>query len=237
MKTSILICSLALSGFAIAEFETWTSSDGRSAELELKKVTVENGEKVGQFRMGNGKPVRIPASKLTQEDAKRLDAWIEPEGGTPDIVPKPSVFDKELDGKLIKLDGKSLKKIKEFKKPTKYYLFYYTASWCGPCQKFTPSLVDFYNKNKNDEFEIGLISSDNSEDAMEGYAQQKEMPWPHLKLREVDDFKKQFSHPGGGIPNLVLTDLEGNLLKTSYEGKDYKGPNVVMNHLGGLLKN
>ena len=236
MKTTILLCSLALGGFAFAEFETWTSSDGRSAELELKKVTVENGEKVGQFRMGNGKPVAIPASKLTAEDAKRLDGWKEPEGGAADIVAKPSVFDEALDGNLLVLDGKSLKKLKEFKKPTKYYLFYYTASWCPPCQKFTPSLVEFYNKNKSDEFEVILVTSDNNEDAMEGYAQQKKMPWPHLELRDAEKFKKEFSHPGGGIPNLVLTDLDGNLIKTSYEGKSYVGPSVPMNHLGTLLK-
>ena len=46
----------------------------------------------------------------------------------------------------------------------------------------------------------------------------------------------EFKMRGGGIPNLVLTDLEGNLIKTSYEGKKYVGPTVVMNHLESLLK-
>ena len=127
---------------------------------------------------------------------------------------------------------------KDVVKPSKYYLFYYSASWCGPCHKFTPSLVDFYNKNKpgNNEFELILVTSDSSDDDMDQYAAEFKMPWPHLKLSKVEKFKKEFNHPGTGIPNLVLTDTQGKLLKTSYEGATYVGPAVVMNYLGTLLK-
>ena len=68
------------------------------------------------------------------------------------------------------------------------------------------------------------------------YAVGKQMQWPHLKLSKVSKFKKEFKHPGTGIPNLVLTDLEGNLIKTSYVDGNYVGPTVVMDHLEGLLK-
>jgi len=187
--------------------------------------------------MRNGKTISLKAADLSEADAKRLDEW-KPAADATAAAAKPSVFDEVLDGNLVKLEGKSLKKYELTKKPTKYYLFYYTASWCGPCQKFTPTLVEFYDKNKpaSDAFEIVLISSDQEEDAMEGYAVEKKMNWPQLKLSKVEKFKKEFKHPGGGIPNLVLTDLEGNIIKSSYEGADYKGPHVVMNHLGTLLK-
>jgi hypothetical protein len=98
--------------------------------------------------------------------------------------------------------------------------------------------VDYYNKHKpgNDDFELILVTSDSDEAAMEEYAQQKQMPWPQLKLSRVERFKKEFKHPGRGIPNLVLTDIEGKLIKTSYEGENYVGPAVVMNHLATLLE-
>ena len=212
MKTSILLCSLALSGFAFAEFETWTSSDGRSAELELKKVTEVDGEKTGEFKLRNGKIVKIPASGLTEEDAKRLSEWKSPEEIAAAEAAPASVFDEILDGNLVRLEGKSLKKVAEAPKPEKLYVFYYTASWCGPCQQFTPSLVEFYNKHKNDNFEIVLITSDRDEDSMEGYAMQKEMPWPQLKLKKASDFKEEFNHGVTGIPSVIVCKLDGTKL-------------------------
>ncbi|RYD49100.1 MAG: redoxin domain-containing protein [Verrucomicrobiaceae bacterium] len=237
MKKTILL-SILMTGVSFAGFEKWTNKDGKPAELELVKVTETAGVKTGEFKMRNGKTISLKATDLAEADAKRLDEWKTATAGEAAVAAAPSVFDKVLDGNLVKLSGKSLKKFELTQKPTKYYLFYYTASWCGPCQKFTPSLVEFYDKNKpnNDTFEVVLVTSDSDEKDMEEYAVEKKMNWPQVKLSKADKFKKEFKHPGSGIPNLVLTDLEGNILKSSYEGADYKGPNVVMNHLGTLLK-
>ena len=237
IPTSILF-GIALAGIAHAEFRTWTRGDGKTAELDLVSVSESGGEKSGEFKMRNGRLVTFKASALAVADAKILADW-KPAAASPgEQQAKTSVYDKILDGNLIKLSGKSLKSCKDATKPTKYYLFYYTASWCGPCHKFTPSLVDFYNKYKKDsgEFELILVTSDSDEDAMEKYAEEMKMPWPQLKLSRADKFKKEFQHPGTGIPNLVLTDTEGKLLKTSYEGENYVGPTVVMNHLATLLE-
>mgnify|MGYP000373120689 CR=1 FL=1 len=97
---------------------------------------------------------------------------------------------------------------------SKYYIFYYTASWCGPCQAFTPSLVEFYNEAKpnNNNFELVLISSDQEEDAMEEYAAKKNMPWPQLELSKVEKFSKKFDHGVTGIPSVVVCDLEGKIV-------------------------
>jgi len=212
MKTCLLI-SLAATGLALADFETWTNSEGRTADLDLIKVTEVDGEKVGEFRMRNGRTTTLKSSQLSEEDAKRLAEWTESEAAPDEAgAPKESTFDKILEGNLVKLDGRSLKRCKDATKPTKYYVFYYTASWCGPCQQFTPSLVEFYNENKNDKFEIVLISSDSDEDAMEEYAKNKEMPWPQLKLRKVEDFKKDFKHGVTGIPSVIVCELDGKVL-------------------------
>lgn len=230
---SILLILLSLAGVAQAEFRKWTNRDQKVAELELLSVSDVSGEKVGLFRMRNLTRVSLPASSLIEDDAKILNAWKPvPKAG----AAKPSVFDAQLDGNLLVLDGESLKPLERLEKPTKYYLFYYTASWCGPCQRFTPSLVEFYSKKKSNEFEVVLISSDRDEKAMEGYAVSKKMPWPHLKLPKIPAFRQEFQHPGGGIPNLVLCDLQGKIIKGSYDGGQYIGPHPVMAHLETLLK-
>lgn len=236
MKISLhLLLGYLLVVSAHAEFRTWTRSDGKTAELDLIKVSETAGEKTGEFKMRSGTSVNLVSSSLIAADAKLLADW------KPAVTPEaavPSVFDKFLDNDLVRLSGKSLKACKDATKPTKYYLFYYTASWCGPCHKFTPSLVEFYNKYKpaNDKFELVLITCDDSDKDMEGYAKEMQMPWPQLKLSKTERFKKEFNHPGSGIPNLVLTDTSGEILKTSYEGANYVGPTVVMNHLATLLK-
>ena len=239
---TIAICGL-LAGNSFAKFESWTNRAGKSADLELVKVIDKDGEKAGEFMMRNGTTVTLKESDLSAADAPRLLEWKPSADGKSAEIPSesasmPSVFDKYLEGNLLKLSGKSLKRYSEPVHPAKYYLFYYTASWCGPCQKFTPSLVEFYDANKpgNNDFELVLVSSDSDEDAMEEYAVDKQMQWPQLKMSKVDRFKKEFKHPGGGIPNLVLTDTQGKILKASYEGKEYKGPTVVMNYLAELLK-
>ncbi len=124
-------------------------------------------------------------------------------------------FDEILDGNLVKLDGKSLKRHSLGSKPAKYYVFYYTASWCGPCQAYSPTLVEFYNKNKNANFEVVLITSDSDEGDMEKYAKDKKMPWPQLKMSRVEKFEKQFDHKVSGIPSVITCDLEGNIVSRS----------------------
>ena len=212
MKTTILL-SLVLAGIASAGFEKWTNKDGRTADLELIKVTGEEGAKVGEFKMRNGKTINIKSGDLSVEAAEKLGAWTAPApAAATKTEAEPSVFDKALSGQLVKLTGKSMKKFEMVQPPKKYYVFYYTASWCGPCQQFTPSLVKFYEKNKNENFELVLITSDQDEASMEEYAKEKKMPWPQLKLRKAQDFKQEFQHGVTGIPSLIVCDTKGQML-------------------------
>ena len=132
-------------------------------------------------------------------------------------------------------------KLTGFEEPSKYYLFYKTASWCPPCRKFTPYLVSFYNEYKakyGNQFEIILLTSDTSYEAMERYAKGKKMGWPHLAPEFVSEFNNQFRFPGSGIPNLILTDTSGKILKTSYTNSgQYLGPVAPMKELQKLLDN
>jgi nucleoredoxin len=213
MNTTLsLTIALALILPLSAATETWTNKAGKTAQLELLEVTGEGDAMSGVFKMQNGTQVTLKAADLSEADAKRLAEW-KPAPAAPAAPPaKPSVFDKMLDGNLLILDGKRLKKHEPVSKPTQYYVFYYTASWCPPCQAFSPSLVEFYNKNKNDKFELVLITSDRSEDAMEGYAAEKKMPWPQLKQSDAPSFKEKHDHGVKGIPSVIVCNLEGEII-------------------------
>lgn len=150
-----------------------------------------------------------------------------------------SVYTPYLEGKIQVLKDGKMVPSEHFKEPSKYYLFYKTASWCPPCQRFTPKLVEFYKQQKaiyGDAFEIILLSSDHSHTDMERYAKKRNMTWPHLELERVKDFALQFPFPGRGIPNTILTDATGAILSTSYtpEGQ-YLGPHTPVRVLQTLL--
>ncbi len=223
MKTTFLVSALFTS-FCLGAFEDWTSKDGRTAQFDLIKTSGEGDSLAGEFRMKNGKTVSIKAVDLDEGSATKLKAAAEATKVADAPAATPSVFDSVLSGNLLRLDGKKLGKCKDATTPTKYYIFYYTASWCGPCQAFTPSLVTFYNETKtgNTNFELVLITSDQDEDNMEQYAVAKKMPWPQLELKEVNKFEKKFNHGVTGIPSVVVCDLEGNIVAKTTDLNEIK---------------
>ncbi|MFT5905019.1 MAG: thiol-disulfide isomerase/thioredoxin [Cryomorphaceae bacterium] len=119
------------------------------------------------------------------------------------------------------VDGKAV-----MEKP--YVLFYWSAHWCGPCRKFTPQLVEFYNTHGGGEkFEVILVSSDRSEEAMKDYMIKEKMPWYAIDYtKKKNAGLKKFC--GRGIPNIMLIDRKGNQLA--------RGRATVITKMKELLK-
>jgi thiol-disulfide isomerase/thioredoxin len=148
------------------------------------------------------------------------------QAGASVIAKKTYPFMANSRGKLLK--DKSIAK-KEF------ILLYFSASWCGPCKRFTPKLVDFYNKNKSkDNFEVIFVSSDNSEKEMLKYMSKAKMPWPGIKYKYIKKSTLK-TYGGKGIPCLALFDKKGKLVSHSYVKGQYVGPDQVLEDLGAIL--
>lgn len=222
MKTPIVLSMLfALPILSQAEFEAWTNKDGKTTELELIGKIQKDGQLAGKFRMRDGRVTTVLATEFDTAGKIQIgvapDAPAETSAGTTaarSASATPSAFDKILDGNLVKLSGDSVQKADGVAKPSKYYVFYYSASWCGPCQAYTPRLVALYNKIKpgNDTFELVFISNDENERSQEAYMKSKKMPWPALKFSQVKTFEKEFDHGVQGIPSVIICDLEGKIV-------------------------
>lgn len=119
----------------------------------------------------------------------------------------------------------------------KLIAFYFSAHWCAPCRKFTPQLVEYYNRvaPQHPEFEIVFYSFDKSAAEMEAYMRVANMPWPAIDYQKLAEKKMLTTNAGDGIPSLVLVDSSGKIISSSYAGKQYLGPAKVLADLDAIF--
>jgi nucleoredoxin len=118
----------------------------------------------------------------------------------------------------------------------KIFAIYYSASWCVPCQHFTPLLVDFYQQFEpgHPEFEIVLVSADHSAEDMQKYMQADGMPFPALSFDLKEKTPEMTKYAGDAIPDLVLINGAGGVVSDTYVNKQYVGPRHVLEDLAKL---
>jgi nucleoredoxin len=119
----------------------------------------------------------------------------------------------------------------------KLIAFYFSAHWCAPCRKFTPQLVDYYNRvaAQHPEFEIVFYSFDKSPFAFETYMREANMPWPAIDYAKVKGKEAIAKNAGEGIPSLVLVDSAGNVISSSHSGSQNLGPQKVLADLDAIF--
>ncbi len=119
----------------------------------------------------------------------------------------------------------------------KLIAFYFSAEWCAPCRKFTPQLVDYYNRvaPQHPEFEVVFYSRDKSPYAMDKYMRDDNMPWPAIDFAKLKEKEVLTKNAGDGIPSLVLVDSTGRMISSSHDGSKYLGPEKVLADLDAIF--
>lgn len=118
-------------------------------------------------------------------------------------------------GKLLskggKKDGtKDEKDTSEALAAADYVGIYFSASWCGPCHRFTPLLATFYDKMREaavegKRFEVVFVSSDRDQESFEKYYE--DMPWCAVDFKHRDvkgNLSSKFNV--SGIPTFVIVN-------------------------------
>jgi peroxiredoxin len=100
----------------------------------------------------------------------------------------------------------------------KILLIDFWASWCGPCRRENPNVVQLYNDYKDKGFEIIGVSFDESRAKWIDAIHQDQLEWPH-----VSDLKGWSSAAGklyavNAIPATVLLDREGKIIAKGLRG-------------------
>ncbi|KAE9614442.1 putative protein-disulfide reductase [Lupinus albus] len=89
---------------------------------------------------------------------------------------------------------------------------YFSASWCGPCQHFTPFLVEVYNElAPKGEFEVIFVSADEDDESFKAYF--SKMPWLAIPFFDSDARKNLDElFDVKGIPQLVILNESGKVV-------------------------
>jgi nucleoredoxin len=157
--------------------------------------------------------------------------------GVPSVA-GPNVIYTAVKGDLVSWQTGALARFDDEKlRNKKLIALYFSAHWCGPCRKFTPDLVSYYNRvaPQHPEFDIIFVSSDRSQFGMEEYMRDTKMPWPAIDFQKIPNKGEIMKYAGRGIPCLVLIDATGKVVSNSYDGPNYLGPQKVLSDLDGIF--
>jgi nucleoredoxin len=227
-----------------AAVETWITPSGTPMQAECLGI---KGDYV-VFKKTDGNRVLLPFAKLTPGDqAKASGIAFKAPTNTFAVaqakVPSASESSKiatALRGKLVGLNGRAVREVgADQLAGTQVYAVYFSASWCGPCRRFTPELVAAYPKIKaaHPEFEVIFVSSDEDEDSMKHYMVDDHMPWVGLRFSEIRTNATLARYQQPGIPNLVFIDGDGRIISKSYNDRgEYDGPYKVLDDIRRYFK-
>ncbi len=119
-------------------------------------------------------------------------------------------------------------------KQTHYLALYHGASWCPPCQAFSPTLAEFYRTADKSKFQLVMINYDRTRGAMIAYMLQHKMDFPAVQVGDAGAWGKS---TGDGIPNLIIVDAgTGQIVASSFDGSEYLGPQAPLERLKSLIR-
>ena len=111
-----------------------------------------------------------------------------------------------------------------------YYIYLYSASWCGYCQQCMPIAVAEYNKMKSSrKVEMILICGDQTEAAAKEYIKSKKCKAPTIMFSELQATGFQ-GLPGCGMPGYPAISVVD---KTGKQIKNVVGATAVKEVLSG----
>jgi thiol-disulfide isomerase/thioredoxin len=101
----------------------------------------------------------------------------------------------------------------------KVVLLDFWASWCGPCRKENPNVVNMYQKYKDKGFTVVSVSLDNDKQKWLNAIENDKLSWPnHVSDLGGWNSKVPKKYGVSSIPLTVLIDRDGKIIDTNLRG-------------------
>ncbi len=97
-------------------------------------------------------------------------------------------------------------------KEADYYIYLYSAGWCGPCRRIMPEIVRYYRDtlSKDKRIEIVLIDVDRTEKEARDYIAHYNADFPAILGGTPEIDKLPGSYAVRSIPHCIAVDKNGN---------------------------
>ena len=102
----------------------------------------------------------------------------------------------------------------------KYVLLDFWASWCGPCMREVPYLLETYKQYHDKGFEIYGVSFDRDAEAWKSAVENKGMNWIHVSDVNYFDNQAATDYAIRSIPSNFLIGPDGTIVAVNLRGEE-----------------
>ncbi|MCD8178019.1 MAG: AhpC/TSA family protein [Tannerellaceae bacterium] len=101
-----------------------------------------------------------------------------------------------------------------------YVLLDFWASWCGPCRRENPNVVEAYKKYHSKGFDVFGVSLDRAKDPWVEAIDKDNLTWTHVSDLKFWDSAPAKLYGVRAIPANFLIDPQGNIVAKNLTGED-----------------
>lgn len=154
---------------------------------------------------------QIPAQYENDETIIRIKGNVEKMKAT-------AAGQKFTDFEMQTPEGETVK-LSDYVGKGKVVLVDFWASWCGPCRREMPNLVEAYAKYKDKNFEIVGVSLDRDAEAWKEAIKKLNITWPQMSDLKYWNCEGAQLYAVSSIPHVVLIDGDGTILARGLHGE------------------
>lgn len=135
------------------------------------------------------------------------------------VLDKVAIGKQFTDFKMTDIDN-NVHNLSEYVGNGKIVLIDFWASWCPPCRRDMPQLVNTYKKYKDHGFEIVGISLDSDKEAWKKGIEDLHITWPQLSDLQGWQNAGAVLYGVNSIPHAIIIDRKGVILDKNIRAAD-----------------